>query len=101
LDAPRSLEREALAAQVGARFTVRGGPFDGTALSLARVEEHRAAAGYESFSLLFEGPPEIRLEQATYELESDPFGRQAIFLVPVAPAGSHRRYEAVFNRLTS
>ena len=99
MDSAQSFAREALAGQVGARFAVRGGRFDGTVISLAQVEVHRPSApGYETFSLFFEGPPEAPLEQATYELESDAFGVQAVFLVPVAPAGERRRYEAVFNR---
>jgi hypothetical protein len=99
VDSAQSLAREALAAQVGARFAIRGGRFDGTVLSLAQVEVHRPSApGYETFSLFFEGPREAPLEQATYDLESDAFGVQAVFLVPVAPVGERRRYEAVFNR---
>ena len=102
MDSAPSLAFDALAAQVGARFTVRGGRCDGTVLSLAQVEEHPASApGYETFSLFFEGPPEAALEQATYELESDRFGVQAMFLVPVTPVGGRRRYEAVFNRLAA
>jgi hypothetical protein len=100
VDGRQDLGPEALAAHLGAHFTVRGGSFEGTALSLARVEEHGGAPGYETFALVFEGPPEVRLEQATYELENDRFGRQAIFLVPLAPRGDRSRYEAVFNRPT-
>ena len=102
MDSAQSITREALSAQVGARFAIRGGRFDGIVLSLAQVEEHPASApGYETFSLLFEGPLEAPLEQATYEMESDRFGVQALFLVPIAPVGERSRYEAVFNRPTA
>lgn len=95
------LSLDALTAAVGARFTVHGGAGDGLELSLAGVEDLKGTNGYESFALLFEGPPSPALSQAIYELESDPFGAQAIFLVPVAPKAGRARYEAVFNRLRS
>jgi hypothetical protein len=94
-----ALTAEELTAVLGARFVVRGGPFDATSLTLAGVQDHGTAQGYERFSILFEGPPEPTLPQATYELESDRFGAQAIFLVPAPPRGGCTRYEAVFSRL--
>jgi hypothetical protein len=50
----------------------------------------------EQFSLVFRGPLEPALPQATYAVEHDQLGRLEIFLVPIGPDGSGMRYEAVF-----
>lgn len=49
------------------------------------------------FSLVFEGPAEPLLGQATYGLAHPALGPLAIFLVPVARSPAGIRYEAVFN----
>ncbi|MER9553474.1 hypothetical protein [Mesorhizobium sp. M0322] len=48
------------------------------------------------FSLLFKGPREIALPQATY-LFTGESGSHEIFIVPVAADATGRLYEAVFN----
>ena len=49
------------------------------------------------FSLVFEGPAQPLLPQATYELAHPTLGPLNIFLVPVARSPAGIRYEAVFN----
>jgi len=51
------------------------------------------------FALVFEGPREYCLPQATYAVKSEGTGEEAIFLVPVARTDSGHLYEAVFNYL--
>jgi hypothetical protein len=52
----------------------------------------------EPFSLVFVGPRESPLPQATYSLGHAELGRLDIFLVPIGPDPSGQpRYEAVFN----
>jgi hypothetical protein len=48
------------------------------------------------FSLLFRGPREIALPQATY-LFTGKNGTHEIFIVPIAADAAGRLYEAVFN----
>ncbi len=48
------------------------------------------------FSLLFRGPRDIALPQATY-LFTGESGSHEIFIVPVAADAAGRLYEAVFN----
>ena len=51
------------------------------------------------FSLLFEGPAQPLLAQATYALAHPALGPEPmpVFLVPVARSAAGVRYEAVFN----
>jgi hypothetical protein len=53
--------------------------------------------GYESFSLLFQGPAEPFLPQAIYPLEHAQLGAFALFLVPVGKNAAGFLYEAVLN----
>jgi hypothetical protein len=50
----------------------------------------------EPFSLLFVGPPDPVLPQATYLLGHPALGELPIFLVPVGRDADGARYEAVF-----
>ena len=50
------------------------------------------------FSILFQGPGDVYLEQRTYRLAHDVLGEFDLFLVPVAKNGRGFQYEAVFNR---
>ena len=52
----------------------------------------------ESFTLLFKGRHEQRLEQETYKIENDTMGTFPLFIVPVYSHDKDSRYEAVFNR---
>jgi Domain of unknown function (DUF6916) len=92
------LPRDALAREVGTRFRIRSGPFAGVELLLSALEERTAAKDYDAFSLMFDGPAQPRLPQATYELEHPALGAHAVFIVPVADLAPGIRYEAAFNR---
>ncbi len=67
-------------------------------LELQTLCDHRAPAGFESFSLEFRGPAGSILPQATYGLEHPALGALAIFLVPVGASSEGVDYESVFNR---
>ena len=80
---------------VGDTFELDAG---GEVLSLrvAEVEElPRAARDAGAFRLLFSGPPQPVLEQATYTLRGSR-RTDDIFIVPVAADASAVRYEAIF-----
>jgi hypothetical protein len=51
----------------------------------------------DSFSIVFEGPRQPFLPQATYQLEHHELGTNHIFIVPTGPAPEGFRYEAVFT----
>lgn len=50
-----------------------------------------------SFSLLWQGPADPFLEQATYRVSQSGIGDHDIFLVPVAENSSGYQYEAIFT----
>jgi hypothetical protein len=84
-------------AAIGSTFSV---PLDGAApaeLILVEVAESDRHPGWESFSLLFEGPVGA-LTQGTYAVDHRTSGSFGLFLVPIQSPADKQRYEAVFNR---
>ena len=49
------------------------------------------------FALLFQGPAEPGLAQATYQVSHAAIGTQHLFLVPVAKTEAGYQYEAIFT----
>lgn len=85
---------------------LRGGHFelnvgDQGLLALSLVETHALTSNPSAvrapFSLVFEGPAQPLLAQATYGMTHPSLGALDIFLVPVARSPAGIRYEAVFN----
>ncbi len=63
------------------------------------VTADRPPKGFESFTMVFSGPREPFLEQATYDLTAeDGASIGPVFLVPVAGDDSGYDYEVVINR---
>lgn len=86
----------AFSAQRGTNFTVAG--LDGLALELFEATPLDSQAPDERrFSLLFRGPAQPVLPQATYTLEHAAAGALAIFLVPVGRDAQGVQYQAIFN----
>ena len=50
-----------------------------------------------AFELLFQGPSDPLLPQATYRLTHPELGPLDIFIVPIAHSGEGTTYQAVFN----
>lgn len=93
----QDLSLEFFTAHEGASFSVAG--HDGLLLRLAKVKP-AGMPGYaraQAFSLIFEGPFQPRLEQATLHLYNEAAGGFAIFVVPVGADAGATHYEAVFN----
>jgi hypothetical protein len=63
---------------------------EAAALDPAQPEQGR-------FSLIFQGPLQPALPQATHPLEHRELGGLAIFLVPVGVDAGSVRYQAIFN----
>jgi hypothetical protein len=94
---------EQFSGRVGQTFQVStdGGPSISAELVEATEGTEGGGAGpdgqsRQQFALVFRGPREPVLTQATYAVEHDELGRLEIFLVPIGPDGSGMRYEAVF-----
>jgi hypothetical protein len=94
---------EQFSGRVGQTFRI--GAADGPTIAAELVEatEGAEAGGTgpdgrprQQFALVFRGPPEPVLPQATYAVDHDELGRLEIFLVPIGPDGAGMRYEAVF-----
>ncbi len=49
------------------------------------------------FSLVFEAPLEVRLDQGMRAMSHPDLGSMDLFLVPIAPTATASRYEALFN----
>lgn len=58
---------------------------------------HAEQQGMERFSIFFVGPEDQPLQQTVYAFAHDEMGEFDLFLVPLTPNESGRRYEAVFN----
>lgn len=83
-------------AQRDSSFAVAG--LDGVTLELFEALPLDAQAPHERrFSLMFRGPVQPMLEQATYTLEHPVLGALAIFLVPIGRNAQGVQYQALFN----
>ena len=95
MDALASFTYDTFRDRTGETFAV---PASGVELMLAAarsVELSPREGG--GFSLLFTGPGEPALPQATHELTHRELGAFGLFLVPVARTAEGMEYEAVFN----
>lgn len=86
---------------VGEEFQVSAGensPVE-TAFVLREVQPlgSPAEGRRQSFSLLFDGPPDLPVSQQLLWLRNSLTGPLQIFIVPIAGDAVKRRYEAVFN----
>ncbi len=95
------LSAEDFSKHLHTKFRVRAeGPLE-VELELAEVAGYRGgaseAAGMERFSLFFEGPSNVFLQQGVYALDHAQLGEQILLLVPVGRSEGRFRYEAVFN----
>ena len=84
--------------RVGEAFVVLAD--DGAGVDLELTEARGLGEAYrdrEAFALLFRGPLEPFLAQATYRLANDHLGELEIFIVPVARTDAGTDYEAIFT----
>src|SRR5690606_714041 len=66
-------------------------------LHLESVSESRVRSGYVQFALLFTGPAQQPLAQATFLLGHAVLGELPVFLVPVGQRGELIEYQAIFS----
>jgi uncharacterized protein DUF6916 len=82
-------------------ISVDGGPPIRTELTEAVESGEPGGVGPDGrqrlqFSLVFRGPLDPALPQATYGVDHGELGRLELFLVPIGPDGTGMRYQAVF-----
>jgi hypothetical protein len=89
--------------RIGEIFDVVDGLPEPLRLTLSSAVEGAEAGGpgpegatRQQFSLVFLGPPEPLLGQATYRLLHHELGGLDVFLVPLGLQGASMRYEAAF-----
>lgn len=71
-------------------------------LRLTEVSAERTQGTMRSFSLFFEGPPELALTQGNYRFHHPAIGTQLLFIVPIVASEEARMvYQAVFSRIGS
>ena len=68
-------------------------------LEVIEAEEAPGPRPDNAFSVLFKGPPDRLLAQATYPMDLGPLGSHPLFLVPVMEQSDGYVYEAMFTRL--
>jgi hypothetical protein len=68
-------------------------------MELTEVSELRVSRGHEAFSLVFRGPRDMFLPQATYRFNHSALGAIDLFIVPIGQDEHGLYYEAIFNRL--
>jgi hypothetical protein len=94
----RVFDRDRLKAQVGTTFQIVVGD-QRLPITLVEVVDGRSGGGFQRFSILFHGPPDLAVVQGTYPLEHDVLGMLDIFIVPVVGSGAERTvYEACFSQ---
>lgn len=67
-------------------------------VELTEVSELRVSRGHEAFSLVFRGPGDRYLPQATYRFNHSALGPIDLFIVPIGQDKHGLYYEAIFNR---
>jgi hypothetical protein len=89
---------------VGEDFQIAARPDGTSTLRLASAQDLSEKSGADPgpgrrtpFSLLFHGPVENYLRQATYLIRHDAIGEFPLFLVPLGPEEGRMRYEAIFT----
>ena len=92
------LTRDSFARCLNDAFEVQRPGAGAVALELIEAGGPPASGGDETFSIVFRGPPDAFLPQATYRFGHDGLGAFDLFIVPVGPDQAGHRYEAVFNR---
>lgn len=67
-------------------------------LTLVAVNAGGSRPGWESFSLIFDGPSPPAFWDGLFEIEHVALGSCSVFLAAVQTDGDGQQYEAVFNR---
>lgn len=94
-----TLSRDDFAAHLNTTFQIYFMPEEATEAKLIAVSELTKRARQESFSIVFQGPPERIYYQRMMKLEHPELGTGELFLVPIGQNEEGVEYEALFNRV--
>ncbi len=83
------------------RFRVILGEGVAADLTLMEVDVHESPTGWESFSLVFDGPSPPAFWDGMFPVEHPELGSFVLFLVAVQTDSDGQQYEAVLNRRLS
>ena len=81
---------------IGQSFKVEAGP-ETLEMELLESSQLGQGTGRQAFSVLFRGPADKALLQATYSVSGGDLDQTPLFLVPVGPDKEGMLYEAVFT----
>ncbi|MDT4952494.1 MAG: hypothetical protein QOJ02_632 [Acidobacteriota bacterium] len=93
-----NLTKEMFSENLNTKFRVQQQSSDPLELELTQLTEGITTSRNEQFALLFHGPQNPFLPQATYHVEHERLGELDLFLVPIGRDQDGFQYEAVFNR---
>ncbi len=95
------LSEEEFSKHLHTKFRVRAAAAAEVELELDEVAGYQGGENepreMERFSLFFEGPPDVFLQQGVYAFDHEQLGEVTLFLVPVERTEGGFRYESVFN----
>lgn len=98
---PENFTAEDFTQQLQTKFRVRLGEESAMELELDEVETLSplvdSRGEVERFSLYFNGPGDLCLQQMIYHIEHEQMGEMDIFLVPIGRDAHGFRYEAIFS----
>ncbi len=91
--------KAAFQAVVGDSFNIHFDNGEVVTLTLDELvsKEHLDNDEIENFALIFSGPDDKQLVQASFHLVHETLGTQFVFLVPVAQGDGRVDYEAAFS----
>lgn len=92
------LQHSTFAPLVGSVFQVKTGAGAELRLHEAKLLGHRRAnASRDPFSLVFRGPPGLRIEQGIHRMETSALGEMEIFITQISAGPHGADFEAVFT----
>ena len=94
-----TLEHEIFSKYLNTNFRISIGESNTVEAELSEVSELLLSPGQERFAIVFRGPKEPFIPQASYPFEHDGMGEFILFIVPIRQDADGIFYEAVFNRM--
>jgi hypothetical protein len=94
-----ALEHEIFSKYLNTTFRISLGDSNTVEAELSKVSDLLVSSEQQRFAIVFRGPKEPFLPQASYRFEHDGMGEFILFIVPIRQDDRGIFYEAVFNRM--
>jgi hypothetical protein len=94
-----TLEHEIFSKYLNTNFRISLGDSNTVEAKLTKVSDLLVSSEQQRFAIVFRGPKEPFLPQASYRFEHDEMGEFMLFIVPIRQDDQGIFYEAVFNRM--